>query len=104
MGNKAVVKKIIMVILLVAAVAAAFIFLVRPYKKTTAKRTHERITNYIDVNLSFEEDSYDQNSRKRWLCPSLGTRKAAGERAAAPVRIPHAKRKHPDKPGASFFG
>ena len=60
MGNKAVVKKIIMVILLVAAVAAAFFFLVRPYKKATAKRTHERITNYIDVNLSFEEDSYDK--------------------------------------------
>ena len=59
MEKKAVVKKIIMVILLVAAVAAAFFFLVRPYKKTVAKRTHESIVSYIDVNLSYEEDSYD---------------------------------------------
>ena len=60
MEKKAVVKKIIMVILLVAAVAAAFFFLVRPYKKTVAKRTHESIVSYIDVNLSYEEDSYDK--------------------------------------------
>lgn len=60
MEKKAVVKRIIMVILLVAAVAAAFFFLVRPYKKTVAKRTHESIVSYIDVNLSYEEDSYDK--------------------------------------------
>ena len=59
MGKKTVVKKIIIVISIIAVLAAVYFLLVRPYKKTLAQRTHERIVSYIDNDLSYEEDSYD---------------------------------------------
>jgi diguanylate cyclase (GGDEF)-like protein len=60
MHKTAVVKKIIMVISVIAAIAAVFLFLVRPYRETTARHTHERIISYLNNDLSYEEDSYDQ--------------------------------------------
>ena len=60
MHKTAVVKKIIMVISVIAAVAAVFFFLVRPYRETTARHTHERIESYLNNDLSYEEASYDQ--------------------------------------------
>ena len=60
MNKKTVVKKIIIVVSIIAALTAAYFLLVRPYKKTIAQRTHERIESYINNDLSYEEDSYDK--------------------------------------------
>ena len=58
MGRKAVLKRIIIVISVIAVLTAVFFLIMIPYKKSVAKRTHERINYYIDNELSYEEDSY----------------------------------------------
>ena len=60
MERQTVVKKIIIVISMIAIVTVVCLILVRPYKKTVAQRTHERIVSYIDNDLSYEEESYDK--------------------------------------------
>ena len=51
-------KRIIIVISVIAVLTAVFFLIMIPYKKSVAKRTHERINYYIDNELSYEEDSY----------------------------------------------
>ena len=58
MGRRAVLKRIIIVISVIAVLTAVFFLIMIPYKKSVAKRTHERINYYIDNELSYEEDSY----------------------------------------------
>ena len=60
MDRRTVVKKIIIVISMIITVTVVCLLLVRPYKKSVAQRTHERIVSYIDNDLSFEEESYDK--------------------------------------------
>jgi diguanylate cyclase (GGDEF)-like protein len=45
---------------MIAIVTVVCLLLVRPYKRSVAQRTHERIISYIDNDLSFEEESYDK--------------------------------------------
>ena len=58
MGRRTVLKRIIIVISVIAVLTAVFFLIMIPYKKSVAKRTHERINYYIDNELSYEEDSY----------------------------------------------
>ena len=59
MGRRAVLKRIIIVISVIAVLTAVFFLIMIPYKKSVAKRTHERINYYINNELSYEADSYD---------------------------------------------
>ena len=59
MKRKTVLKRIILVLSVIAIFTLAYFLLVLPYKKSVARRTHERIDSYINSNLSYEEDSYD---------------------------------------------